>query len=470
MPPYPGEGSLVGGSAMVGGSAAAAAEDVMETRSAVTSTHSGTSSASFWDSSILDAGGGTRSKANHIRRQRRALQDKELRRQAKKAEAKADKATSSVIVDKDGVEHHMTASELVAAEVSSRVSSRMSSKIRGRSTVARSAVGSSVLSSGGPRKRGNSPVASVLSRLDDHVISPQDAADAHDPGFYILPSPRLEGDEEVDFCCGEYAWWKPAVIGAGFDRIVGLAEWDYEMRRIVQLCVPYSITALLEGVVDTIIVALVAQYLGTEAVAAFTIVQLILGLTSEFLGGILGTEATLCSHAIGVGNYKLAGQYVQVSMILYTLFTIPNIALWTFLVDDVILLFGFNESTAQLGQDYARVLVFQEWLVGMNFAYLGLLNVIGYEGFATVVGVVEGILMVGATVPLVLLRPETTLQELGLVHLAVSVVCFLFTVWFTLCKGWMNKYVGGMFGSFGIFVSKRNGVVVVVVVVVDDDV
>lgn len=79
------------------------------------------------------------------------------------AEEQAGKATDD---NKDG-EHHVhvaTASELVGAEVSSRVSSRMSSKMHGR-TCTLCTVGSSVL---GARKRGNSLVTSVLSKLDDH--------------------------------------------------------------------------------------------------------------------------------------------------------------------------------------------------------------------------------------------------------------------------------------------------------------
>jgi hypothetical protein len=493
MPPYPDEGgSLLGGSAIVGASPRPPASEPSgidgDTKSAMTNmaSHTNKRNAYFWDTNILDAGFGTRAKTRGLRRQRRVLRDKELRRRDNQLELAADRKEyehSLVITDSNGVEHAgMTASELVGinptnkSEVASRVSTANgpgaarrrrqqrdgNSALSGMSGPTRrrgrgdggSALGSALSGmSGMSRRRGHSPEPSVLSRLDDHVISPNDAADADDPGYYILPKPGIERNQEIDLCCGKRAWYKPSVWGGAFDHIVRLAEWDHEMKRIAKLCVPYSITALLEGIVDTITVALVAQYIGTEAVAAYTIVSLILGLTSEFLGGILATEATLCSHAVGAENYKMAGQYVQVCSLLFTLLFIPNILIWSFLVDDVILLFGFNEDTARIGQQYAIVVLFHEWLLGLSYAYHGLLNVIGYENFVTFIDVVEGLVSVCAVAALVITRDETTLQEVGLINLAIGVVFFLFTVWYTICKGWINDYLEGMVGSFAFFVS-----------------
>jgi hypothetical protein len=472
MPPYPDERSVIGGSALVGGGGRPASSAVSEVaggednRSSLTFVTAASGTSSFWDATILDAGGfGTRNKTRGLRRQRRVLRDKELRRKDQLVELAADRKeyASLVITDADGIEHvGMTASQLVGidpgatacrSEVASRVSSHVYSRSSGgmRSRGRKRGEGSA-LSSGLSRRRGYSPEPSILSRLEDHAILPNDAADADDPGYYILPKPAVEDDQEIDLCCGKRAWWKPTVLGEGFGRLVNLAEYDHEMKRIVKLCIPYSITALLEGIVDSIVVALIAQYIGTEAVAAFTIVQLILGLTSEFLGGILGTEATLCSHAIGAGNFKLAGQTVQVCAILFTVLMIPNMIVWSFFVDDIILLFGFNEETAYMGQQYARILVIDELLVGLNLAYSGLLNVIGYENFATYMSVAEGLVKVGATAALVLLR-DATLMEVGLVHMAGTVVFFLLTVWISICWGRMGKYVDGMVGSCVLVVS-----------------
>jgi hypothetical protein len=476
-PPYPDEGqSAIGGSAFVGErrplvSDATGAED---TRSALTHvTGVSVASSNFWSTNVLDAGLGARNRTRVVRRQRRVLGDKELRRQDLKAELEADrKEYGLVITDADGVEHHgMSASQLVGieakgatSEVASKVSSHQAfgrpSGMRGRrgkrdgssiSGQSRKRGEGSALS-GMSRKRGHSPQPSILSGLEDNVISPNDAADADDPGYYILPKQNVDEDQSIDLCYGKRAWWKPSILLEAFNRLVHLAEYDHEMKRIVKLCIPFSITALLGGVVESANVALVSQFIGTSAVAAFTLVHLILGLTSEFLGGILASEATLCSHAVGAGNHKLAGQYVQICALLFTMLMIPNIVLWMFFVDDVILLFGFSDELALLGFEYARIYIFHQWLIGLQIAYSGLLNVIGYENFATTMVVLEGIAGVVGTVLLVIFR-ETTLQEVALVHLSVGVVFFFLTVGISVCHGRMGRYLSGMIGSAAFLVS-----------------
>lgn len=478
-PPYPDEGkSAIGGSAFVGErkplvSEAAVAED---TRSALThATGVSVASSNFWSTNVLDAGLGARNRTRGMRRQRRVLGDKELRRQDQKAELEADlKEYGLVITDADGVDHHgLSASQLVgieakygSSEVASKVSShhgfsrpsgmrarrgkREGSSISGQSR--KRGEGSTL--SGMSRKRGHSPAPSMLSGLEDHVISPNDAADADDPGYYVLPKQNADEDQDIDLCCGKRAWWKPSILREAFNRLVDLAEYDHEMKRIVKLCIPFSITALLGGVVDSANVALVSQFIGTSAVAAFTLVHLVLGLTSEFLGGILASEATLCSHAVGAGNCNLAGQYVQICALIFTLLMIPNIILWIYFVDDVILLFGFSEELAQLGFEYARIYAFHQWLIGLQIAYSGLLNVIGYENFATTMVVLEGIAGVVGTALLVIFR-ESTLQEVALVHLSVGAVFFLLTVCISICHGRMGRYLSGMVGSAAFLVSFR---------------
>jgi hypothetical protein len=385
--------------------------------------------------------------------------DKELRRHDQRSELRADRKIYKAIHlgEVDVVEHpdateggmsgtHQLGVKAVQSEVTSRVSSHLFHRGGGARGRGRNRGEGSALS-GKSRSRGHSPEPSILSKLDDYIISPNDAADANDPGQYILPKAELEGDQGVDLCCGKNAWWRPSMIGGGFDRLVNLAEWDYEYRRIVKLCVPYTITAALDGVVEALVTALVANYLGSEAVAAYTLVQLFVGLASDFLGGIIATEGTLCSHAIGARNCKLAGQYVQVAVLLFTILWIPFMIIWIVFMDDIILLFGFDNAAAKIGQDYAIVLVFHEWLLGFTFAYSSLLNVIGLEKFASIMGVLEGGLAVVGTALLFHFRKESTLQEAGLLHIGVSVVFLFLSVCITICSGRMNKYLDGMVGS-----------------------
>ena len=460
MPPYPDEkNSVICGSACVGeGKMVADSVGAEESRSSVTGTSA--KSSSFWDANPLDVGIGINHRRGDMRRQRRILGDKELRRKDHKAELAADRKEYAALYQESDGAHDLVyyvdgdgrcGRSEIASKVSSHYAASRTSGIPGRRAVRdvsaisgqsrRRGEGSTI--SGNQRNRGHSPEPSVLSGLEDHMVSPHDAADADDPGFYILPKPDVDEDPNHDICCGMGALWRPSTIVEGFNSLVHLAEYDHEMKRIIKLCVPYSLTALLSGVVDSAIVAIVSQFIGTDAVAAYTLVQLILGLTSEFLGGILACEATLCSHAVGAGNPRLAGQYVQICMLIFSILMIPNIILWTFFVEDVIILFGFDQELAQLGYDYARIFVFHGWLKGFQVAYTGLLNVIGYENFVATMYLLEGIAAVVGTVLLVLFR-DATLQEVALVHLAVGLLFFFLTVAISVCHGRMSKYFSGM--------------------------
>jgi hypothetical protein len=305
---------------------------------------------------------------------------------------------------------------------------------------------------GSVQESGHGAPSSIMSKLDDHVITPGDAADADDPGHYNLPKPGMEGDEELDLCSGKHAWWKPAMLAAGFDRIVAISEWDYEMKRIVKLSIPYTLKALLLGINQTITVAIISQFVGTEAVVAFVLVELLLGMSFQFFGGIVSTEATLCSQAVGARNYKLAGQYVQICAIIFSVCSIPNTLVWFVVVDDVLMLFGFNDNVARIGHAYAVVLLFRQWLSGVNNAYHELLNVIDHEKWSTFMAVLEDTLGVLVIVAVVTTKPDTSLQEIGLIKLAVAIMGFIFNCWFTVYKGWMNKYLEGMIGSFALTV------------------
>ena len=291
-------------------------------------------------------------------------------------------------------------------------------------------------------RRNHSPERSVLSRLDDCAISPNDAADYHDPGYDSLAKPIATRQKERR----KETWWK---------TVLAVCLWDNEMKRIVKLSAPYSLSGLLQGIMETILVALVAHFLGSEAVAAYTLVEVVLGVTSEFFGGVLAAEATLCSHAIGAGNYKLAGQYVQLSALIYTICIIPNIVFWLFFLDDAIRWFGFNEATVELGYRFGVIVLFHEWLEGMGYAYHGLLDVMGREVWSTIISFFEDLSDVVVSLLVLLYREDTTLQDLALIHLAVGIVFFVFNCWYTVYRGWMNPYLEGMVGSFAVSVSSR---------------
>jgi len=279
--------------------------------------------------------------------------------------------------------------------------------------------------------------------LEDNVtLSPEDAIDAKDPGKIPFERVSMEG-EELDVCCGDHAWWKPVMLASMFDRLLEVAEWDSESKRILNLSVPFSVSAIVAGVSETVRIALVAHFIGTDAVAAYTIVLLILGLTQEFFGGFALTSASLCSHAVGRKNYKLAGECVQISSILYTLFMIPNILVWMFFTDDVVRLFGFNEATVEMAQRYARYAVATQWFEGMDEAYGSLLEVIGHERFTMSLDIANEVF--STSIILASCLAETaTLTDIGIIELGTEALFYGFSVSISNLAGWVSKYMEGM--------------------------
>jgi O-antigen/teichoic acid export membrane protein len=300
-----------------------------------------------------------------------------------------------------------------------------------------------------------------MSELEDTALSPNDAIDARIT-VILNEKAAMEGDDEFDLCCGDHAWWRPSMIADGFERLLSLSEWDREMKRVLGLAIPFSIEAVSKGIFDTIRVALVAHFLGTESVAAYTIVDLILGLTQEFFGGFALTVASLGSQAVGSKNYKLAGEYVQISVVMFSLFFVPNILVWMFLTDDVVKLFGFNDSTAQIAQSYARFFVFKQWIDGFFEAYGSLLGVIDHERFIVFMSIANE-LVTTVTVLAFLLTRTIILADVGLIQLTMTLLFFELTAALAQCFGWMKKYSEGMFRTFALRVSVVNRVVVFLV-------
>lgn len=62
-------------------------------------------------------------------------------------------------------------------------------------------------------------------------------------------------------------------------------SFDKEMRSILKLAVPYTVTALTSSSFSNVCLILVSQNVGTKPVAAYALVQVLVGLTDGALQG-----------------------------------------------------------------------------------------------------------------------------------------------------------------------------------------
>ena len=189
-------------------------------------------------------------------------------------------------------------------------------------------------------------------------------------------------------------------------------------------------------------------------VSAYVIVNMLVELSSEFVGGLHEALATLCSQAIGLGNKELAGAYVQIVTVLYTACFIPFMILWAVYVDSALRWFGFDEETVQIGQQYCYILIVDLLFDGLGEAIHGLLDVCGLEQFSTLIGATEEII---ASLVLLLValygNPGPGLVTVGLIQFGLGIVFLALNIFVIHWKGWFKPYRRGLIEVFALRVS-----------------
>jgi O-antigen/teichoic acid export membrane protein len=286
---------------------------------------------------------------------------------------------------------------------------------------------------------------SIMGKLDQDEVSFRDAVDASD-SVYEDTFNLINDDNQSGH------WWKLSRLATTFDTILVIAELDFEMKRIFKLGFPFVLQAMAEGISEAARVAFIGRFVGTNAVAAYVVVDLVVGLTTQCLAGFQDALTTLCSHSIGAGNKKLTGQYIQMSTIVYSLCYVPVIYFWINYIDDALRWLGFDEATTKIGEDFAVLFLFYELVRGISGSIHAVLDVIGLEIYSTLFVVVQEI--VAAIVTLVLaLQPEPTLQTIGYAYISVASGALIVNVSVILMNGWFGPDMEGIIKCVAFLVS-----------------
>ena len=232
--------------------------------------------------------------------------------------------------------------------------------------------------------------------------------------------------------------------------MLAIVKCDRETNRLMVLGGPFTVAAVAEAFFDAVTLAVVSNYLGVDALSAFVIVNLLIGITDTFIKGVADALNTVCSHAIGAENYALAGQYVQIAMVLYILCSVPIVVCWWFLMDDCIRLFGMDAHVVAMGADYAKVLIFDYVAVGLFDTFTALLDVSGYAFPATVFDVLAGTIDMISVWLLLVYVEEMNLFWVGVTQLGTSVVLYLIFGSFAVYRGWLDPFWSGMTKTFAL--------------------
>jgi hypothetical protein len=123
------------------------------------------------------------------------------------------------------------------------------------------------------RRPSNETDTSIMPPLSPDTLSPEDAVDAHDRGS------RPE-DHQPNHDRGI---WREII--AGCDRLLVLAETDYETGRIFSISISSTIAAVADPLFRLILIGIISGTVDTESMVAFVLVNLLLRLTVEEMSG-----------------------------------------------------------------------------------------------------------------------------------------------------------------------------------------
>ena len=266
----------------------------------------------------------------------------------------------------------------------------------------------------------------------------------------VLTPPRDESEKVNEPHNGptEESSYTPMQVNnsVGLFYLWTIVRYDRETKRILRLAIPFTFSAIANNASELIILAIISHTLGTDAMVAYAMTYGLVGITFSFMGGWHEAVTSLVSMAYGAQNYDLAGQYVQIACISYVLCEIPVGITWVATMSKILLLMGFDDSVAMLGQDFVWVRILINIMTGVNECLLDFLAAVEYAAFANVMYCVGYVGSAGG-VALFAYQFDASLVVLGLVILVYCCLLFFVIILFLLKMEGVQKFETGLFFS-----------------------
>ncbi|KAL7535951.1 hypothetical protein ACHAXR_006824 [Thalassiosira sp. AJA248-18] len=254
----------------------------------------------------------------------------------------------------------------------------------------------------------------------------------------------VEPSSDFELCCGPHSLYRPSTLMSYWRTIKNIAKIDSETRRLASLMASFAITAVSNKIFEVIDITVISYTLGSDNLAAYMVAGYFVGLSYECLKGFTDAQATLCAHAIGAGNYHLAGQYIQISQITFFAAGLPFVLIWGTCTYDALIWLDFDREIATIGQRWASIEVMACVLNGTNEAFFQFLSVADTEFYSNVVDVtMKASYTIGIIIHL-FSNQDATLDEIACIKLGVVVIFFAINIIFLTWRGWLDLCWQGM--------------------------
>lgn len=224
-----------------------------------------------------------------------------------------------------------------------------------------------------------------------------------------------------------------------------IARFDQETRSIMKLALPYTLKSIFESSLDIVTYALIGNYLGVTDLSAYAVAELLLDLSNILTTGIIDSTLTLVPYCMGNENFYLAGQYVQIATLMFTLLTIPAAIFWSIFIFDIIVWFGFDDNIATITQAYIQVRVYSIVLSGAPDIFSEFLDTTGFEVFSSTCTVIYAIVNTAVLLLFFISFDQMNLVVVAYIELGLTIIFGISIILIPLSKGWINDYINGLF-------------------------
>lgn len=155
-----------------------------------------------------------------------------------------------------------------------------------------------------------------------------------------------------------------------------------------------------------------------------------------------------------MGNSKLVGEYMQLSILFFVLGCIPVTIFWAFVTHEAVLWFGFDEQTARIGQAFAIPYNLYQMVLGINHCLQSFLIFTDHEWYCLSS---QGVAFVLQVATLMIAVGFANVNDLGLVGYVQCLTTLTFVsanFAVVIYRGWMDKYWDGFAISWSLRVSE----------------
>jgi hypothetical protein len=292
--------------------------------------------------------------------------------------------------------------------------------------------------------------STMSSIVDD--ISPEDAADANDPGrgnIFIHKDIQILQEEK------EQAKFATTYQAGFWASVFDLAKPTEELRRVLRMTFPLSIGASSEGLFRLITASFISQYLGSESMIAFLLAGLFVRLTSEGLAGAiidaLSSFLELSVFSEESDGLYLSGQYIQVAILLQLVLGIPLLVVWALQIDKVVYWLLQSSVISSIALEYVQIAVAGYILQSVSRTYTAVFHICGHEHFESMIDFTTSTLQMITIACVVTLVEKSKLTTVAYIQILFNFCSLIAKFAYPVMKGWDKPFREGTFKNCALF-------------------